>query len=483
MKFDRRKFLECSCKTMSYLTMASALRRFGLMNAYAQTVSDYKALVCIFLFGGNDGNNLIIPTDANGTPHTHYTNVRTSTSPVGLTAANLQTMHVTAANADPIYGSDFSFHPTMPAVKSMFESGRIAVLANAGPLIAPTTRAQYIARTQPVPSNLFSHSDQQNQSQTSAPNSLSVVGWGGRIADFMQSANAGAQYPTLVSTAGSAIFTTGNQAQPVNLVPQALQPNGTLGPVPTASCAVGTSSSSSAATAGDCTNRTNAMQQLLTFDTGAALVQEASSIMTRSFLYTELLNDARLNQTGFGVTWPTTNLANQLHQVAEIIQVRNALGMKRQIFFVSIGGFDTHSSQGAATGLQPNLLTDLNNAMNAFNSTMNELGVQNDVTTFTLSDFGRTLQPNTGLGTDHAWGSHHLIMGGAVQGQRIFGQFPLLQLAGANDAGSNGRWIPTTSIDQYGATLAKWFGVNDADLPAIFPNLNNFTTKNLGFLG
>lgn len=464
MGFSRRSFIECTCKSLSALTMASAFRRFGLMNAYAQGISDYKALVCIFLFGGNDANNVIVPMDTTG--FGAYNSVRGNSS-VGL-AQNILLPVQTKTGA--LYG----FHPTMPEIQSLFNNQKnIAVMANVGPLVTPTTRAQYLARSVSVPSNLFSHSDQQNEWQTSAKNSQSVVGWGGKIADAMQYANAGSQYPPAVSTAGSAVFTAGNVTAPVNI---------TAGSSSSVTCTTG----SSAANTADCTSRTATLQQLLTFDTGAALIQAASDVTSRSFLYTDLLTQARIGAPALTTVFPAGNgLATQLLQVAQIIQVRAALGMKRQIFFVSLGGFDTHSAQGTTTGTgaQPTLLSQLSQAMSAFNSAMAELGVQNSVTSFTLSDFARTLQPNTGGGTDHAWGGHQLIMGGAVLGQEIYGQYPTLALGGPNDAGNNGRWIPTTSIDQYGATLASWFGVAESDLNSIFPNLPNFTTKNVGFLG
>jgi uncharacterized protein (DUF1501 family) len=463
MGFSRRRFIANSCKSISFLTMASAFRRFGLMNAYAQSINDYKALVCIFLFGGNDSNNLIVPNDAG---FAAYNAIRGG-SAIGLTQGGLLPIQTKT-------GALYGFHPAMPEIQSLFNNQKnIAVMANVGPLVMPITRAQYLAKSVSVPTNLFSHSDQQSEWQTAAKNSQSVVGWGGRIADVMQYANGSSQYPLAVSTAGAAVFTAGNTTSPVNI---------TVG----SSSAVTCQNGSSAANTADCTTRTNSVQQLLTFDTGASLIQAASDVTGRSFLYNDLLTAARAGAPVLATVFPSNNvLASQLQQVAQIIQVRNALGMKRQIFFVQLGAFDTHTNQGtvSGTGLQPVLLSNVSQAMSAFNDAMVELGVQNSVTSFTLSDFARTLQPNTGGGTDHAWGGHQLIMGGAVQGQELYGQFPTLALGGPNDAGTNGRWIPTTSTDQYGATLAKWFGVADTDLPSIFPNLANFTQKDMGFMG
>jgi len=224
------------------------------------------------------------------------------------------------------------------------------------------------------------------------------------------------------------------------------------------------------------------MQQLLTFDTGVTLIQADSQITSRAFLYSQLLSSALTGLPALSTVFPATSLGGQLKQVAQIIQARTALGLKRQIFFCSLGGFDTHSSQGTLTGAQPNLLIQVSKAMSAFYAATQELGVATSVTTFTLSDFGRTLQNNTNGGSDHAWGNHQLIMGGSVKGGDMYGTFPTLALAGPDDAGSNGRWLPSTSLDQYGATLASWFGVAATDLPTVFPNLNNFTVKNLGFI-
>lgn len=479
MGYNRRRFIECTCKSIGLLGAASALRRFGLINAYAQSASDYKALVCVFLFGGNDGNNLAIPMDSAG--YAAYAAARTgSTTNLGI--PQNQVLGVTLANPQSAYGSNlFGFHPVMPELQGLFNSKVLAIQANTGPLVQPTTRTQYQQGQVTVPKNLFSHSDQQNEWQTSGKTSTGTVGWGGRIADVLKGMNGGAQYPMIASIAGAPVFANGQLTAPATILPQ--NPvNGVSPAVSGVTCSAGSSQANTA----DCNTRTNVMQQILGFDSGLGLIQTASEQAQASFLYTQLLNSARSGIPALATTFPSGSLGNQLRQVAEIIQVRQTLGLQRQIFFVSLGGFDTHSNQGTTdasqAASQPSLLQTLSQCLNAFYLATVELGVQNSVTTFTLSDFARTLQPNTNQGSDHAWGNHQLILGGAVKGGDMYGQFPLLTLSGPNDAGNNGRWIPTTSIDQYGATLASWFGVNASDLPTVFPNLPNFQTQNLGFV-
>ena len=464
MATSRRKFIECTCKSIAALGLGSAFSRFGLLNAYAQGITDYKALVCIFLFGGNDGNNLVVPFDTTG--YNTYSMLRGGSLGLAIPQTNLLPVTLASFASSP---SQFSLHPSLPEIQQLVNTNKVvAIQANVGPLVMPTTRAQYQARTVPLPSNLFSHSDQQREWQTSSASSLQSTGWGGKIADLMASADAGAQYPTVVSLAGAPVFCNGAQTFPATVVPGNASNPGVA-------CSPGSSTS-------DCSARATAMQQLLTFDTGVTLIQADSQITSRAFLYSQLLSSALTGLPALSTVFPATSLGGQLKQVAQIIQARAALGLKRQIFFCSLGGFDTHSSQGTLTGAQPNLLIQVSKAMSAFYAATQELGVATSVTTFTLSDFGRTLQNNTNGGSDHAWGNHQLIMGGSVIGGDMYGTFPTLALAGPDDAGSNGRWLPSTSLDQYGATLASWFGVAATDLPTVFPNLNNFTVKNLGFI-
>jgi uncharacterized protein (DUF1501 family) len=432
------------------LAWAGTFSRFGLLNAVTPPTSDYRALVCIFLFGGNDSNNTIIPMD--NTRFDEYTNLRK-----GLALASATLKQVQAAD-----GSVYGLHPNMAGVQTLFQAQKLAVVANVGTLLQPISRAQYIANQSLAPSNLFSHSDQQMQWQTSISKGVTSTGWGGRLADQMAGMNPAGSLPTFISVAGNSILGTGNQQQPFSVSPGA-----TLG-------------LSGFNTTAPSVARMNSVQQMLYLDTGAALIQEASQItndaLTDDALLSKALAGAPPLQTGF----PANNsLASQLQQVAKLIQVRDQLGMTRQIFFCSLGGFDTHSAQLTDQGT---LLLQLSAALSAFFAATQELGVDNNVVTFTESDFSRTFQPNTNGGTDHAWGSHQLVMGSVVRGGQIIGSFPEFALNGPNDAG-NGRWIPQFAVDQYGATLAKWFGAMPQQLANVFPNLSSFPVTDLGILG
>jgi|HubBroStandDraft_6_1064221.scaffolds.fasta_scaffold21182_2 uncharacterized protein (DUF1501 family) len=449
-RWNRRDFLKTTCCSAAAGFAAASFSRFGLVNALAQTATDYKALVCVFLFGGNDSNNMIIPYDSAG--YNAYKSAR-----AGLALAQGSLLPVTP----PSIGSPFAFHPRFTGMQSLFNSKNLAVLANVGTLVQPTTASQFQKGSAPLPMNLFSHSDQEAQMQTAILDRVADTGWAGRTADKIQSIYGGT-FPIIISLAGTNIFCEG-------VVAQAIQSNGN----PTQLLnGFGGGTDSNA--------RLAALQSLLTFDTGLSLIQAASTTTGNAIQNGQALAAALATGTPLATQFPKNSyLASQLQQVAKIIQVRAALGLQRQIFFVSMGGFDTHTGQ---LPQQDSLFNDLSASLSAFYQATVEMGVASSVTTFSLSDFGRTYSPNSD-GTDHAWGSHHLVMGGAVKGGDFYGTFPTLAVNGPDDATGQGRWVPTTSIDQYAATLASWFGVAATDLPTIFPNLANFTAPTLGIMG
>jgi uncharacterized protein (DUF1501 family) len=464
MKKSRRVFIRRTGLALGGAAFASSFKSFGLINALAQkgtaedaAAPDYKALVCVCLFGGNDGNNMIIPYDG----YSAYSTIR---GPLAIPQASL--LQITP----PSHGVSFGLHPNLsPEVATptqragllpLWQQQKLAVLCNVGTLYAPMTRAQYLANSVPRPENLFSHEDQTNQHQSSVVRNTLLnepTGWGGRLADSTQMLNGSATFPMIVSLSGVPLFATTPNTRPI--VP---------GPDLTGFSNPPTSDA-----------RYNAMQYLMTVDREPTLVNAASDTMQRAVANTGLLNQATNDAAAVATVFPSTGLGNQLRSVARIIAKRSTLfGLQRQIFFCSLGGFDTHTNQLTPQG---NLFTQLSQAMRAFYDATVELGISTQVTTFTLSDFGRTLKP-TDTGSDHAWGNHQLIMGGSVVGGNFYGTFPRLALSAGDDTGNEGRWIPTTALDQYGATLATWFGLSGSDLATVFPNIGRFTTSNLGFL-
>jgi len=445
--FSRRDIIRLGTASVGTL----ALRQFGLMPALAQSTSDYRALVCVFLFGGNDSNNMVIPTD--DASYKAYQSAR------GVLAVPMSAM----APVTSVSGAPYGFHALLKELASLFSSKELAVVANVGSLLQPVTRAVYQAAQAPVPSNLFSHLDQQSQWQTSIAQGNSVTGWAGRVSDYVaaQKMNSGT-FPTVVSLSGNILEGVGLHTQSI-----AMNAGGSL--------QLASFNSSAPAQA-----RFNALTSLLTTDNGVSLVQAANHVLAMSIEDAQKLTSALSKATPFKTTFPGTSLGNQLKQVAQIIQVQSLLGTSRQIFFCSLGGFDTHTGElGTLNGLYP----QVSQALAAFYNATQEIGMADKVTTFTESDFNRTFQPTSGDGSDHAWGGHHLVLGGAVNGGQIYGQFPTFQLGGPDDTDVRGRWIPTTSIDQYGAALCSWFGIPDSVLPAIFPNLANFGAAKLAFLG
>ncbi|MGD0282060.1 MAG: DUF1501 domain-containing protein [Dissulfurispiraceae bacterium] len=451
---NRREFL----KLCSTLGLASLLPGAFFSSASAASSGDYKALVCVFLFGGNDGNNVIVPYTADS--YNTYASIRQSQSSGGLALPWDSLLPLTESSGSERYG----MHPALTALQDIWKVGSLSVLFNVGTLAQPLTRSQYLSGNVPMPENLFSHLDQQIQWQASGPSSEIRSGWGGRIADRLEGPSQ--NLLTLVSVAGNSLFATGNSVQSI-----ALPYSGGL------SLKGFNSSSASAA-------RLNALKQLIAAgqSNGNALVKALSFTQGDSIAATDSLNPvlASTSSTISSIfSGLTDSLSLQLKTVAKIIESRSSLDApSREIFFVSLGGFDTHTNQIAT---QQTLLTNVGSSLAAFYDATVALGVSDKVTSFTLSDFARTLKPNSGHGSDHGWGNHHLIMGNSVKGG-FYGTFPTLALGGPDDAGSEGRWIPTTSVDQYAATLASWFGVSSADMPYVFPGLSNFTPGNLSFM-
>jgi len=409
-------------------------------------LSGYKALVCVFLLGGNDAYNMIVPA----TPelHTRYSRARLN---LALSRDSLLPLHGLAGD-----GASYGLNPNCSELQRLFNRGSAAIVGNVGSLLHPTTRADYLTGTD-LPPRLFSHNDQVDQWHTARPDVLSATGWAGRTADILQSVNSGGVLPMNVSIAGN------------NLLQAALREQ---------TFSVPSSGPTALSIGADNTLRR-------AYD--AILAQERSDPYEREFALghrraldisaalQEVLDAAPALTTAF----PEGNgLAERLQMVARLIQSRAALGMKRQIFYVALGGWDTHDQQLTQ---HPALLRQLSQALAAFQQAMSDLGVADEVTTFTASDFGRSLTVN-GKGTDHGWSSHHWVLGGAVRGARYWGSMPSLRPDGADDS-RGGRFIPSVAVDEYAATLLRWFGAGDGALDDIFPNLRRFATRGLGFLG
>jgi len=445
---SRRNFLRAG----GTLATVAGLGRFGAMNALAQPASNYKALVCIFLFGGNDSHNMVIPQSQ--TAFNAYKSIRGS---LALPDGNAKLLPITTKNGTP-----YAFTDGLTSIAPLWASGQLAVVANVGMLVGPTSRAQYLAGSTSLPTNLFSHADQVIAMQAGNPFGSGGTGWAGRIADQVQSMNGVASFPASISMSGSALFCAGNVVQSASLIPGFdLTLNGM-----------------SAWPASAASARMQALQEIITFDTGLAMVQSANKVRQDAITLNGMLKSLA-SGTPLTTQFPQTEIGLQLQQVAQIMRLRSTTGMNRQVFFCSLGGFDTHSGE---SWQQWDLLKQISAGMMAFYNATTEMGIANQVTTFTESDFGRTLQPS-GTGSDHGWGSHHLVMGGAVKGGDLYGAFPTLALGGPDDANNRGVLIPSTSVDQYGGTMAKWFGVDPTAMAQVFPNLANFPVTDLGFLG
>jgi uncharacterized protein (DUF1501 family) len=449
---SRRQFLQ-TASALSVLGGATplALNLAGIGAAAAQSApEDYRALVCVFLFGGNDQTNTVIPFDT--AEFNAYAAARTS---IARTAAELTTLGAVPSQG----GRSFALPNELAPFVSLYGSGKLAIVGNVGPLIVPTSKTQYQNAAVPLPPKLFSHNDQQSVWQSSGAEGA-TSGWGGRMADLIASGNANQTF-TAISVAGAAVYLSGRTVLQYQV--------GTNGSVAIS----GLTGSLFGSTTGS-----QVLQQLITAARPGMFENEYDRVTSRSIAANATLSSALASAPAITTAFPTGNsLADQLKMVARTISARQTLGAKRQVFFVSLGGFDTHDFQLRD---QPGLHTTLAAAINAFYLATVELGVANLVTTFTASDFGRTLTSN-GDGSDHGWGSHHFVVGGAVKGGSIYGTFPTIALGTAEDVGS-GRLLPSTSVDQYAATFGTWFGVPDTDLATVVPNISNFSTRNLGFL-
>ena len=456
MDASRRSFLQ-RASTLSLAGAAApwALSLASMSDAAAAGATDYKALVCVFLYGGNDYANTIVPYDQ--TNYDLYAAQR-PTLAYARTALTGTALSPTTALAG---GRQYALAPELAPLLPIFNAGRLAVMLNVGTLIQPTTKLQYTNKTAPLPPKLFSHNDQQSVWQSSAPEGA-TSGWGGRMGDLVQAGNTTSTF-TCVNVSGNAVYLSGNTA-----VQYQVSTSGSIALKGISNTLFGSAACSSA------------LQALTTQPRTHLLESEYNRVMKRSIDANAILSANLVPATSITTTFPTgNNLGDQLKLVARMIASASALGAKRQVFFVSMGGFDTHD--GLVT-VHPGLLQSVADAMSAFYQATVDLNVSNLVTSFTASDFGRTLAGNND-GSDHGWGSMHLIAGGTVNGKNFYGAPPAVANNGPDDVGQ-GRLLPTTSVDQYAATLGKWFGVSDTDLLTVLPNLKNYnvSTRNIGFV-
>jgi uncharacterized protein (DUF1501 family) len=491
MNESRRNFLIKSGCALTMTALATQMRHFGLMSAMAQKVdeetkdsavpSDYRALVCIFLAGGNDSNNTVIPNhnDASISNYTAYFNARNTQ---GLAIAQASLLPITVPRMSNL---TYGLHPSFGTITGglnagihpLWADGKMAIVTNVGTLVAPMTKQQYQNNSVQKPFQLFSHSDQVSQFQGGRSDTQTFTGWGGRISDLRTAPdNPNDLIPMITSIAGSQLFTAGQTTLPLAIANAGTSLTNVLAP----------SGFNGTATANARLASFNALRGM---DLSSDVVKAASGITDQAMA----ANAALQTFQEVTATFPTTSIGLQLKQIARLIKKRADLGVNRQIFFAQIGGFDTHNLQ---VNNQATLLGQLSQAMRAFYDEMVAQGISDKVTQFTMSDFSRTFNPassGANVGSDHAWAGYHFVVGGGVTASDFYGinttngtPFPSLVFNGPDDAdsgtGARGRWIPTTSIEQYAATLSRWYGLPDADLPTVFPKIANFTNTNLGFM-
>ncbi|MFY8216489.1 MAG: DUF1501 domain-containing protein [Chthoniobacterales bacterium] len=463
----RRRFLgqaACAGLGMSGLLSTLGTLRLFSANVSAQTLpgDDYKALVCLFLYGGNDGNNTIIPVDAAG-----YAAYQRDRGILALPRELLLPLSI-AEGSD---GREFAVHPSLGRLQTLFNQQRAAFVCNVGTLMAPITKADYLSGSAAIPPYLFSHNDQQVQWQTSVPGAQKQIGWGGRLADLLQSLNSGSQVSMNISLSGTNFFQIGNEVFQYHV-----GPTGSIG------------LSQADATWSPVREQYQSMTDIRQRSYGHLFEQEYADVLNRAISNDTLLKSVLTNVPQYDEYFTASRLdpalpalnpiAAQLRMILRLITARSGLGMRRQIFFAALGGFDTHDDQLEDHAF---LLGRLSNAIADFTNAAQALGVGNQVTLFTASDFNRTYNSN-GKGSDHAWGNHQVVAGGAVRGGRLYGEFPRLAISGPDDTGTRGSWIPTISTDEFASTMALWFGVPQSDLGLVLPNIARFGRPNLGFL-
>ena len=450
---NKRQFLKVGAAAG---VAAGGMGAFQQLSALAQsaTTSDYRALVCLFMYGGNDGNNLLVPYET-----ADYNRYSASRSNLALNKDALQLIR--PSNTQSVR---YGLHPAMGGLAGLFNGTanlppKAALVANVGPLMVPTSKAQWDARSVPLPDNLFSHSDQQSQWQAAVYERPSN-GWGGRLIERLVDPAATNRGYSVLSVTGGNLWEAGD----VSLTPYKVSPSGRFGfdfYSPQGNDPLSA-----------------AISETLADVNQHVMEQGFVDVMGRSIEVQRILTQA-LEGTSVTTVFPDTGIGNQLRMVARLISARDRLGLKKQCFFCSVGGFDTHGDD--QLNRQAQLLGDISDAMTAFYAATVELAVASQVTAFTASDFGRTFTSN-GQGSDHGWGSHHVVVGGAVQGGKLFGRFPNQTVRGPDDSGNQGNWIPSTSTEAYAATLGRWFGASDAVLAEVFPRLKYFDA-NVGFMG
>lgn len=474
---NRRNFLKnvSAGGAVSFAAGTGILSALGNAKAYAADVSGYKALVCLLFHGGQDSHDTILPYDQ--ASYDRFAQLRPGLfgdyagMPGGSSRDRARLLALNPTNAAQFGTRQFALPEALAPLKDLFDGGNAAIMGNVGPLIEPMNSTEFENGSKERPRQLFSHNDQQSTWLSSSPEGA-VYGWGGKFMDAANGSNANTnEIFSAISTSGNSVFLSGDQTQQFSLNPEGPQQVNGLRNFNSGLLGTAAGSSTAVQILEDHYRRSGALRANL-------FEKDIANIAARAFTANEQYNTALDGATPLSTMFPQSPVGGQLGAIANAINISGALGTRRQVFFVDMGGFDTHDDQA-------NDLTDMHMqyaaAIKSFYDATIEMGMQNNVTLFTSADFGRTLLEN-GNGTDHGWGAHHFLVGGAVNGNTIYGDIPAHDIGHEFDAGS-GRLIPTTSVEQYAATLGKWFGLTDAELLSALPALSNFATTDLGFMG